>query len=120
MVVFSLYSPTNGLTQFILSIWGRRVVIDSSTLCLVFYFNHILLLLIFRSDMKSIVLILANANAEVTNANVSPRDVRTPLLLACAIGNLAIAQLLIWVSRNKSKIITITDKYVSLSSIEWC
>ncbi|KNC21162.1 Centaurin-gamma-1A, partial [Lucilia cuprina] len=53
-----------------------------------------------RSDMKSIVLILANANAEVTNANVSPRDVRTPLLLACAIGNLAIAQLLIWNGAN--------------------
>ena len=72
--------------------------------------------------MKSIVLILANANAEITNANVSPRDVRTPLLLACAIGNLAIAQLLIWVSENirKSKIITIIYKHVSLSSTEWC
>ncbi|KAM7351723.1 centaurin gamma 1A isoform 1-T3 [Cochliomyia hominivorax] len=55
---------------------------------------------VIRSDMKSIVLILANANAEVTNANVSPRDVRTPLLLACAIGNLAIAQLLIWNGAN--------------------
>ncbi|XP_065357616.1 centaurin-gamma-1A isoform X1 [Calliphora vicina] len=55
---------------------------------------------VIRSDMKSIVLILANANTEVTNANVSPRDVRTPLLLACAIGNLAIAQLLIWNGAN--------------------
>ncbi|CAD6997368.1 unnamed protein product [Ceratitis capitata] len=55
---------------------------------------------VIRSDIKSIVLILANANSEVTNANVSPRDVRTPLLLACAIGNLAIAQLLIWNGAN--------------------
>ncbi|XP_037960302.1 centaurin-gamma-1A isoform X2 [Teleopsis dalmanni] len=56
---------------------------------------------VIRSDMKSIVLILATAgNREVTNANVSSRDVRTPLLLACAIGNLAIAQLLIWNGAN--------------------
>uniref|UniRef100_T1PE07 Putative GTPase activating protein for Arf n=1 Tax=Musca domestica TaxID=7370 RepID=T1PE07_MUSDO len=55
---------------------------------------------VIRSDMKSIVLILANSTPEVTNANVSPRDVRTPLLLACAIGNLAIAQLLIWNGAN--------------------
>ncbi|XP_039951900.1 centaurin-gamma-1A isoform X1 [Bactrocera tryoni] len=55
---------------------------------------------VIRSDIKSIVLILATANSEVTNANVSPRDVRTPLLLACAIGNLAIAQLLIWNGAN--------------------
>lgn len=48
--------------------------------------------------MKSIILILANATPDVTNATVSQRDVRTPLLLSCAIGNLAIAQLLIWVS----------------------
>lgn len=52
---------------------------------------------VIRADIKSIVSILANCPAEVTNANVSARDVRTPLLLACAIGNLAIAQLLIWV-----------------------
>ncbi|KAL9876138.1 centaurin gamma 1A [Glossina fuscipes fuscipes] len=55
---------------------------------------------VIRSDMKSIVLVLANATADVTNASVSPRDVRTPLLLACAIGNLAIAQLLIWNGAN--------------------
>lgn len=53
---------------------------------------------VIRADIKSIVSILANYQSEVTNANVSARDVRTPLLLACAIGNLAIAQLLIWVS----------------------
>ncbi|XP_075150469.1 centaurin gamma 1A [Haematobia irritans] len=55
---------------------------------------------VIRSDIKSIILILANATPEVTNANVSPRDVRTPLLLACAIGNLAISQLLIWNGAN--------------------
>lgn len=53
---------------------------------------------VIRADIKSIVCILANCQSEVTNAHVSPRDVRTPLLLACAIGNLAIAQLLVWVS----------------------
>lgn len=52
----------------------------------------------FRSDIKTIVLLLANATSEVANVHVGPRDVRTPLLLACATGNLAIAQLLIWVS----------------------
>lgn len=56
---------------------------------------------VIRADIKSIVSILANYQSEVTNANVSARDVRTPLLLACAIGNLAIAQLLIWVSWQK-------------------
>ncbi|XP_067620147.1 centaurin-gamma-1A isoform X2 [Eurosta solidaginis] len=55
---------------------------------------------VIRSDIKSIILILATSSKEVTNANVSPRDVRTPLLLACAIGNLAIAQLLIWNGAN--------------------
>lgn len=54
----------------------------------------------FRSDIKTIVLLLANATSEVANVHVGPRDVRTPLLLACATGNLAIAQLLIWVSTS--------------------
>ncbi|ALC39574.1 maker500 [Drosophila busckii] len=55
---------------------------------------------VIRADIKSIVSILANCPTEVANANVSARDVRTPLLLACAIGNLAIAQLLIWNGAN--------------------
>ncbi|KAH8393053.1 hypothetical protein KR215_003736 [Drosophila sulfurigaster] len=55
---------------------------------------------VIRADIKSIVSILANCQSEVTNANVSTRDVRTPLLLACAIGNLAIAQLLVWNGAN--------------------
>lgn len=48
--------------------------------------------------MKLIVLILAHTNTQFVNVTVSPRDLRTPLHLACAIGNLAISQLLIWVS----------------------
>ncbi|KAH8377844.1 hypothetical protein KR093_007449 [Drosophila rubida] len=55
---------------------------------------------VIRADIKSIVSILAHCQSEVTNANVSARDVRTPLLLACAIGNLAIAQLLVWNGAN--------------------
>lgn len=50
------------------------------------------------SNMKSIILTLAHASAEEVNSTVSPRDLRTPLHLACAMGNLAVAQLLIWVS----------------------
>lgn len=50
------------------------------------------------SNVKAIVLVLAQANPEQVNTPVGPRDLRTPLHLACALGNLAIAQLLIWVS----------------------
>lgn len=48
--------------------------------------------------MKAIVLLLARSTSECVNTTVSPRDLRTPLHLSCAIGNLAISQLLIWVS----------------------
>lgn len=51
-------------------------------------------------DIKSIVWLLAHSTAEHINATVSPRDLRTPLHLACAIGNLAIVQLLLWVKIN--------------------
>lgn len=50
------------------------------------------------SNVKAIVLALVQANPEQVNTPVGPRDLRTPLHLACALGNLAIAQLLIWVS----------------------
>lgn len=53
---------------------------------------------VVRSDMKAIIILLANASLEHINSTVSNRDLRTPLHLACAIGNLAISQLLIWVS----------------------
>lgn len=50
------------------------------------------------SNIKGIVLVLAQASVEEVNSTVAPRDLRTPLHLACAMGNLAVAQLLIWVS----------------------
>uniref|UniRef100_A0A240PNT9 Centaurin-gamma-1A n=1 Tax=Anopheles atroparvus TaxID=41427 RepID=A0A240PNT9_ANOAO len=55
---------------------------------------------VVRSDMKSIIILLANATHEHINSTASNRDLRTPLLLACAIGNLAISQLLIWHHAN--------------------
>ena len=58
----------------------------------------ILCLIIFRSDMKSVALVLAHASNDDVNTPVSPRDSRSPLHLAASLGNLAIAQLLIWVS----------------------
>ena len=51
--------------------------------------------------MKSVALVLAHAVQDDVNAPVSPRDSRSPLHLASSLGNLAIAQLLIWVSDSK-------------------
>lgn len=51
--------------------------------------------------MKAVALVLAHANQDDVNSPVSPRDSRTPLHLAASLGNLAIAQLLIWVSEKK-------------------
>ncbi|GFG28896.1 hypothetical protein Cfor_04396 [Coptotermes formosanus] len=53
-----------------------------------------------RTDMKSIALLLAHASAEQVNSCVSVRDLRTPLHLSCAMGNLPVAQLLIWHGAN--------------------
>lgn len=53
--------------------------------------------------MKTIVLLLAHTNNEHVNCTVSPRDLRTPLHFSCAIGNLSITQLLIWVSDLNQK-----------------
>lgn len=53
---------------------------------------------ICRSDMKTIITILAHGTPDQINTTISVRDLRTPLHLACAMGNLAVAQLLIWVS----------------------
>ncbi|XP_068911529.1 centaurin-gamma-1A isoform X2 [Tenebrio molitor] len=52
------------------------------------------------SNMKAIVHVLAAANTEQVNSTVGPRDLRSPLHLACAMGNLAVAQLLIWHNAN--------------------
>ncbi len=54
---------------------------------------------ICRSDVRAVLLVLAHSPAaEEVSAPVSPRDNRTPLHLAASRGNLAITQLLIWVS----------------------
>jgi len=55
---------------------------------------------ICRSDMKSVALVLAHASQDDVNSPVSPRDSRTPLHLAASLGNLAMAQLLIWSNAN--------------------
>ncbi|XP_045467912.1 centaurin-gamma-1A isoform X2 [Harmonia axyridis] len=56
------------------------------------------------ANIKSIIHVLAQANTEQVNSHVSPRDLRTPLHLACAMGNLAVAQLLIWHNANVKSI----------------
>ncbi|XP_046683093.1 centaurin-gamma-1A isoform X3 [Homalodisca vitripennis] len=55
---------------------------------------------ICRSDMKSLLLLLAHGGSDMANTVLSPRDLRTPLHLACAMGNLPMAQLLIWYNAN--------------------
>ena len=52
---------------------------------------------ICRCDMAEVGLALAHCGHEEVNTTVSPRDARTPLHLAAALGNLPITQLLIWV-----------------------
>ena len=54
---------------------------------------------ICRCDMAEVSLALAHCAQEEVNTTVSPRDARTPLHLAAALGNLPITQLLIWVSQ---------------------
>ncbi len=57
-----------------------------------FYFFH------HSSDLKLVALILAHATMEDINALVNMESKSTSLHLACAIGNLATVQMLIWVS----------------------
>uniref|UniRef100_A0A336LMY4 CSON012184 protein n=1 Tax=Culicoides sonorensis TaxID=179676 RepID=A0A336LMY4_CULSO len=59
---------------------------------------------VVRSDMKLIVLILAHTGSTFVNVTVNVRDLRTPLHLACAIGNLAISQLLIWYNADTKQV----------------
>lgn len=66
--------------------------------------THQLVEAVVKADMKSIVLLLACSIPEEINATVSLRDLRTPLHLACAIGNLAIVQLLIWNHANINQV----------------
>ena len=49
--------------------------------------------------MKSVALALTHASQSDVNSPVSQRDSRTPLHLAASLGNLAMTQLLIWVSQ---------------------
>ncbi|KAI4495562.1 hypothetical protein M0802_008574 [Mischocyttarus mexicanus] len=53
-----------------------------------------------RGDMRAFTLCLARCSYEDINISVSTEDLRTPLHLACATGNLAMAQLLIWHKAN--------------------
>ncbi|KAJ6647485.1 Centaurin-gamma-1A, partial [Pseudolycoriella hygida] len=55
---------------------------------------------VVENNIKALILLLAHATSEHINATVSTRDLRSPLHLACAGGNLAIAQLLIWNHAN--------------------
>ena len=56
---------------------------------------------ICRCDMAEVSLALAHCKMEDVNSTVSNRDMRTPLHLAAALGNLPITQLLIWVRTHK-------------------
>lgn len=51
----------------------------------------------FRSDIRGIVTTLLHSNVADVNSTVSERDLRTSLHLAAAMGNLPVAQILIWV-----------------------
>lgn len=48
--------------------------------------------------MKGVVEALVHGDSDIVNCTVSAVDLRTPLHIACALGNLAVAQLLLWVS----------------------
>lgn len=50
-----------------------------------------------RSDIRGIVTTLLHSNVADVNSTVSERDLRTSLHLAAAMGNLPVAQILIWV-----------------------
>ncbi|KAI5698532.1 hypothetical protein M8J76_001377 [Diaphorina citri] len=55
---------------------------------------------ICRCDMQQLVLALCHSTPDDVNSTVSPRDLRTPLHLACAMGSLPITQLLLWYGGN--------------------
>lgn len=59
--------------------------------------------------MRAFTLCLARCSYEDINMPVSMEDLRTPLHLACATGNLAMAQLLIWVCINIYTIIILQN-----------
>ncbi|CAG0914492.1 unnamed protein product [Notodromas monacha] len=49
-----------------------------------------------RGDVKHVSLLLAHSKPEHVSVTVSSRDLRTPLHIACSMGNLPIVQLLLW------------------------
>uniref|UniRef100_A0A915HLG1 Uncharacterized protein n=1 Tax=Romanomermis culicivorax TaxID=13658 RepID=A0A915HLG1_ROMCU len=51
---------------------------------------------ICKKDLKQMLLLLAHCNKSQINATLSPTDLRTPLHVACAVGNAPMTQLLIW------------------------
>lgn len=53
------------------------------------------------SDMKLVALVLAHATQDDVNALVNKEEGSTPLHLASSAGNLAMVQMLIWVSNFK-------------------
>ncbi|CDW56626.1 arf GAP with GTPase, ANK repeat and PH [Trichuris trichiura] len=58
--------------------------------------TELLMEAICKQDLPSVFLLLAHCDSRMVNATLSSRDRRTPLHLACAVGNPIIAQLLIW------------------------
>ncbi|CAG0902052.1 unnamed protein product [Darwinula stevensoni] len=57
-----------------------------------------------RGDVRHVALLLSHAEPEHASTCVSPRDPRTPLHIACAMGNLPITQLLLWHGANPSAV----------------
>lgn len=58
-----------------------------------------------------IISLVAHTGSQFVNCTVSPRDLRTPLHFSCAIGNLSITQLLVWVNFLFD---SITQSYLTL------
>ncbi|XP_073984823.1 centaurin-gamma-1A-like isoform X2 [Rhodnius prolixus] len=63
-------------------------------------FQHHLIESVSRGDMKGVVEALVHGDSDIVNCTVSAVDLRTPLHIACALGNLAVAQLLLWHNAN--------------------
>jgi len=57
-------------------------------------------ILSLMNDIKGVLEALVGGDGDVVNTVVGPKDARTPLHLACAMGSLPIAQLLLWHNAN--------------------
>ncbi|XP_014245359.1 centaurin-gamma-1A isoform X2 [Cimex lectularius] len=49
-----------------------------------------------RNDIRGVIEALVNGDSDLANTMIGPKDSRTALHIACATGNLAVAQLLLW------------------------